>query len=124
MADSKITALTAKTTLELTDLIPIVDMTGTPTTKKITVANMLISLGLRRGYNVNNTADNVTGWAVVFPSALGSAVDGSDYTLVISCWDALNPTETIAYTITSRTQNGFNILPIANAYIEVNAILN
>lgn len=123
MADKKITALNAKTAIELTDLIPIVDMTGTPTTKKVTVANFLVSLNIRTGYNASSLADNITGWVVVFPSAIGTAVDGSDYTLVISCWDALNPTETIGYVVTSRTQNGLSIMPVSNAFIEITAIL-
>jgi hypothetical protein len=40
MADKKITELTAKTTPADTDVMPIVDLAGTATTKKITVANL------------------------------------------------------------------------------------
>lgn len=41
MADTKITDLTAKTTRSLADVIPHVDLDGTPITKKITVLNLL-----------------------------------------------------------------------------------
>jgi hypothetical protein len=40
MADQKITQLTAKTTPSATDVLPIVDLDSTATTKKITVANL------------------------------------------------------------------------------------
>ncbi len=46
MADTKISALTAKTSIAATDLLPIVDESGTPTTKKITEANFEASLVL------------------------------------------------------------------------------
>lgn len=45
MADSKISNLTAKTTIASTDLIPIVDNSGTATTKKITGANLFTGKG-------------------------------------------------------------------------------
>ena len=42
MADVKITALPAATAVTIDDLVPIVDdPSGTPATKKITVANLL-----------------------------------------------------------------------------------
>lgn len=37
MADVKITELSAQTTIQETDILPFVDLSGTPTTKKITV---------------------------------------------------------------------------------------
>lgn len=40
MSNAKISELTAKTTIESSDLIPVVDETGTPTTKKITARNL------------------------------------------------------------------------------------
>jgi hypothetical protein len=40
MADKKITELTAKTTPSDTDVLPIVDLDSTATTKKITAANL------------------------------------------------------------------------------------
>jgi len=44
MADSKITALTEKTTPVTTDLVVIVDdPSGTPVTKKVQMANMPVS---------------------------------------------------------------------------------
>jgi hypothetical protein len=123
MADSKISALTSKATPELGDYLCIVDNTGTPETKKCTVAQFLVAMRLRAGeFNNNNVTAGVP-WAVVFSAALGSAVDGSDYTLVITCVDALNPTETIGYVITNRTQNGFEIDPVKDAFIEYTAIL-
>lgn len=44
MADKKITELTAQTTAADTDVMPIVDLSGTATTKKITVANLKTGL--------------------------------------------------------------------------------
>ena len=53
MADSKISALTAATSVVSADVIPVVtDTTGTPTTKKITGANLAASvaaIGLNAG---------------------------------------------------------------------------
>lgn len=43
MADTKITALTPKTSWSSSDVIPIVDNSGTPTTKKITEGNLFTS---------------------------------------------------------------------------------
>ncbi len=123
MADAKITALTAKTTIELTDLIPLVDMTGIPTTKKMTVANFLVSLRIRQGETDSDTVLAGITKAFVFSAALGTAVDGSDYDLPLTCVDALNATEEIGYVITNRTQNGFEITPVADAYISFTAIL-
>lgn len=40
MADKKITELTAKTTLSDTDVLPVVDLDGTATTKKVTASNL------------------------------------------------------------------------------------
>jgi len=53
MADKKITALTATTTVVAADVIPVVtDTTGTPTTKKITASNLaaaIAAIGLNAG---------------------------------------------------------------------------
>lgn len=45
MADQKISDLTAKTTIASTDLLPLVDEAGTPTTKKITARNFFLGKG-------------------------------------------------------------------------------
>ena len=56
MADKKITALTATTSVVAADVIPVVtDTTGTPTTKKVTAANLAASIaaiGLNAGSGV------------------------------------------------------------------------
>lgn len=44
MANAKITELSALTVAGSSDVLPIVDMSGTPTTKKITVANLQASI--------------------------------------------------------------------------------
>ena len=53
MADKKITALTATTTVVAADVIPVVtDVSGTPTTKKVTASNLAASIaaiGLNAG---------------------------------------------------------------------------
>ena len=47
MADKKITALTATTTVVAADVIPVVtDTTGTPTTKKVTASNLAAAIAL------------------------------------------------------------------------------
>lgn len=57
MADQKITALAATTTLLTTDIIPVVtDPGGSPATKKITLTNILAALRL-----ISTTPDD-TGW--------------------------------------------------------------
>ena len=68
MADQKISELTEKTTVGDTDLIPMVDESGTPTTKKITGANLKTAMSQQsraRAYLAgsqtvsNNTATKV-----------------------------------------------------------------
>ncbi len=47
MADKKITALTATTTVVAADVIPVVtDTTGTPTTKKVTASNLAAAIAV------------------------------------------------------------------------------
>ena len=47
MADKKITALTATTTVVAADVIPVVtDVSGTPTTKKVTASNLAAAIAL------------------------------------------------------------------------------
>jgi hypothetical protein len=47
MADKKITALTATTTVVAADVIPVVtDVSGTPTTKKVTGSNLAAAIAL------------------------------------------------------------------------------
>ena len=53
MADKKITALTATTTIVDADVFPVVtDTTGTPTTKKVTAANLGVYLGGLSAFDV------------------------------------------------------------------------
>ena len=47
MADKKITALTATTSVVAADVIPVVtDVSGTPTTKKVTASNLAASIAV------------------------------------------------------------------------------
>jgi hypothetical protein len=124
MADKKISALTAKTILELTDLIPIVDISAIPIeTKYITVANMLVSCRIVQGEIDNNNVLASVGWSVSFSSPIGTDVTGKDYELIITCFDSPNSTTIVGYTITNRTQLGFNIMPEMDAFIGYTAVL-
>jgi len=119
--DSKISALTTKYPVALTDYMVIVDNTSTPPeTKKCTVAQFLVSMNIKTGYNGSSAV--AVNWAVVFPSALGADTDGKDYDLIISCTDSHESTEQLGYAITNRTENGFTITPVAAAWIEYTAI--
>lgn len=120
----KITQLTEKTAIALTDLMIIADMSeSTPSTKKCTVAHFLVSLRIRVGENDSDNVAATTPWAVVFTSPIGSAVNGSDYDLIISSTDALESTELVGYVISARTQNGFTISVVDDAWVEYTAIL-
>ena len=63
MADKKITALTATTTVVAADVIPVVtDTTGTPTTKKVTAANLAAAIaliGLNAGESVRTAIHGI-----------------------------------------------------------------
>jgi len=92
MADQKISELTALTSVADADLLAIVDdPSGTPTTKKITKANLVASLD---GGDVANVANDQTtpGLPVVFPIAIaGGAAADTDITIdgkhrVIDAW--------------------------------------
>lgn len=75
MADTKISSLTAKTTLGDSDLVPIVDIEATPDeTKKITVANVKTQI-------VNSTTVNSAG-AVMNSDGLSVSNDGTKTTVV------------------------------------------
>jgi hypothetical protein len=122
--DKKISQLTAKTIIELTDIIPIVDNSVIPAeTKHITVANLLLSLRLRQGETNNGNVIAGVGWAVLFSNDLGTDTDGLDYDLIITCVNSRNHSEVIGYEITGRNEKGFIINPISNAFIEYTAIL-
>jgi hypothetical protein len=124
MADKKISQLTSKSTPELTDLLVLVDVTAAPDeTKKCTIAEFLIALRIRQGECGGDTVAANVSKAFLFTSAIGTAVDGSDYELIITCFNALNSTEVIGYEVSNRTQNGFDITPIADAVIGYTAIL-
>ena len=124
MPDSPIYLLPLKTSVELTDYLVIDDMSATPVvTKKIMVASFLVSLGLLQGFSDSAFVSAGITKTFTFTQSLGTAIDGSDYDLPINCMDALNVTEIIGYTITNRTQNGFQITPVSDAYISFTAIL-
>ena len=63
MADKKITALTATTSVVAADIIPVVtDVSGTPTTKKVTASNLAASIaviGLDAGAGVRTAIHGI-----------------------------------------------------------------
>ena len=123
MADKKISELSAKTTVVLADLIPIVDSETNPlTNKKVTLANLLVSLGIRQGETGNQTV-TTAGYAVVFAKTLFTDVSGKDYELIINCFTDENHTEQVGYRLDNRSNLGFEIFPLATAYVEWTAIL-
>jgi len=123
MADKKISELSAKTTVVLADLIPIVDSETNPlTNKKVTLANLLVSLGIRQGETGSQTV-TTAGYAVVFAKTLFADVNGKDYELVINCFTDENHTEQVGYILDNRSNLGFEIFPLATAYVEWTAIL-
>ena len=124
MADKKYTQLTAATP-DLADTIIFVDASEPAGTenRKCTLAALLVALRVRVGETDADTVLEGVLKAFVFSAALGTAVDGSDYDLIITCVDALNLTTVIGCTVTNRTQLGFEITPIADAYIFYTAIL-
>ena len=123
MADLKISALAAKTTVALSDLIPIVDSETNPmTNKKVTLANLLVSLGIRQGETGSQTV-TTAGYAVVFANTLFTDVSGKDYDLIINCFTDETQTEKVGYRLANRTTLGFEIFPIATAYVVWTAIL-
>lgn len=85
MANVKISALSALgTTPAGTDVIPITDVSGTPTTKKVTVTNLMgaapvqtSDLGTSAALNVGTAATNVVQLADVGGTVKLPAVDGS-----------------------------------------------
>lgn len=123
MADKKISQLLEKLSVELTDFIPIVDNTASPIeTKYVKVSTFLISLGLING-EIGSKSVTTSGWAVTFASPLGTDVNGLDYKLLIICVDSALHSEDIGYELTARTQNGFTIVPLADAYVEFHALI-
>lgn len=123
MADKKISDLTSKASPELTDYLVIVDNTASPIeTKKCTIAQMLLALGLKQGATDNNSV-TTAGWSPVFPFTLGTDPNGGDYNLIITCVDQKDATEAIGYEIKSRSDTGFTIIPVKDAWIEYTALL-
>ena len=122
--DKKDSELTT-TTPALDDITTFVDVSAPAGTenRKCTYAALFVALRVRLGETDSATVLELVLKAFVFSAALGTAVDGSDYDLIITCVDALNMTTVIAYSVTSRTENGFSITPIADAYITYTAIL-
>jgi len=124
MADKQDTILTSATPA-LADIITFVDSSEPAGTenRKCTIAELLVALRLKQGESDSAIVLASVTKAFIFSAALGTAVDGSDYDLIITCVDALNMTETIGYAVTNRTQLGFEITPIADAYVTFTAIL-
>jgi len=99
----------AATSLDLTDLIEIVvDIAGTPTNKKVTLANFLLYLGIRTGESGNEILIKDTPKVITFASTHGALV--GDHQLIITCRLA-DDTNSVNYTITDHTVNGFTITP-------------
>ena len=124
MADKKDTQLTSATPA-LADIITFVDSSepvGTEN-RKCTIAELLIALRLKQGESNSAVVSAGVLKAFIFSAAIGTAVDGSDYDLIINCVDKLNETELIGRVITNRTELGFEITPVADAYISFTAIL-
>jgi hypothetical protein len=115
MADVKVSALPTVTVVALTDYIIVnKDITGTMTTCKITNANYLVSLGIRKGETniINVTTAGIT---VTFANAHGASAN--DHHLVINCRNATDDSE-IGYEITAHDELGFTITPLEDARIE------
>jgi len=82
MADKKITALTATTTVVAADVIPVVtDTTGTPTTKKVTASNLAAAIaliGLNAGSGVRTAIHGIqlpVAHTIAFEGATDNAYD-------------------------------------------------
>ena len=82
--------------------------------KKITIANLVLLLGLASGETDVQTVTS-GGDSIAFSSAHGSTI--ADYHLVITCRNAAND-EVIGYNIDNQTINGFDITPLADARVE------
>jgi len=124
MADKTDSQLTTATPA-LLDIITFVDSSepvGTEN-RKCTIAAFLTTFRIKQGESDSAIVLAGVTKAFVFSTAIGTAVDGSDYDLPLTCMDALNATEIVGYVITNRTQNGFEITPTADAYISFTAIL-
>jgi hypothetical protein len=82
MADKKITALTAATSVVAADVIPVVtDTTGTPTTKKVTASNLasaIALIGLNAGEGVRTAIHGIQlpiAHTIAFEGATDNAFD-------------------------------------------------
>jgi hypothetical protein len=119
VADQKISALTLMSTLPDSTLIPVVDMTGTPTTKKTTM--LILRNELRKSLFHAQGLDLTAGVPVTitFAVALGTEVNGKDYELFVN--NHLSD-ELEGYSITLRTQNGFTITSIETCRCELLAV--
>lgn len=74
MANTKITALTEQTSVGASDVIPIVDNSGTPTTKKITTSNLFTNTLLTTP-KVTTSINDANGNEVIKTPATTSAVN-------------------------------------------------
>lgn len=79
MADSKLTALAAATSVATTDILYAVTTPGgTPASKKITVANLMISMGLGQGARVYNSGNLTITTATLTPLTFNSELYDTD----------------------------------------------
>lgn len=107
MANKKITALTALSATPATDdVVPIVDVSGTATTKKITVANLVAatSAGALSSYDFGGNA--ISGFDATLNDQTGTAytILASDNGKVV----VLNNGSAVTVTVPSGLGAGFN----------------
>ena len=102
MADKKITALTATTTVVAADVIPVVtDTTGTPTTKKVTASNLAASIaviGLDAGVGVRTAIHGIQ-----LPIAHTIAFEGATDNAFDTILTVVDPTATRTVTFQDAT---------------------
>ena len=102
MADKKITALTATTTVVAADVIPVVtDTTGTPTTKKVTGSNLAAAIaliGLDAGAGVRTAIHGIQ-----LPIAHTIAFEGATDNAFDTILTVVDPTATRTVTFQDAT---------------------
>jgi hypothetical protein len=102
MADKKITALTATTSVVDADVFPIVtDTTGTPTTKKVTAANLGVYLGGLAAFDVASLDDIAD--VTITTAANGDLLKWNGTAWVNASGYALSASPTLSGTVTMAT---------------------
>lgn len=109
--------LDALSSAELTDLLYI-KRPGQFEGKQITVANFLLSLGIKTG---ESGGGNVTPSGNTFVFSKSYGLTSNDVHLIITCRNTDN--ETIGYEIINQTKDGFTIIPVENAVVTWTVIL-